>query len=494
MTSRPWSLERRLVVGILALLTVTSIVVGTVSAIALHGFLLDRLDTQLISATTRSQGQLGDRRGDGAGRDPSGAGGPRDAGGESFLPGQGSGTVGAVIESDGTVVRGIFIDDNGTLQVLTAEQAARIAGVMPGSSPVTVALGGEFGRYRMIAASLQDGAAVVVGLPMDEVRGTILRLIGIIAFVTAIALAVVAAVGPLVVRLALRPLGRVVAIAGRVAELRLDKGEVALGERVPASDADARTEVGKVGASLNRMLEHVASALTARQASENKVRQFVADASHELRTPLASIRGYSELTRRGGHDLPPDVVHSLSRIESESIRMTKLVEDLLLLARLDSGPDIRLDRVDLGRVLVDATSDAYVAALDHQWELVVPEEPVEVLGDGARLHQVVVNLLANAASHTPPGTTVTVTVQQSGADAVLTVADNGPGISPELQSSLFERFVRGDSSRSRAAGSTGLGLAIVAAVVDAHGGTVRVNSEPGATVFTVCLPLADGAH
>ena len=177
--------------------------------------------------------------------------------------------------------------------------------------------------------------------------------------------------------------------------------------RVPEEDTDPHTEVGTVGAALNRMLGHVGSALTARQASEKKVRQFVADASHELRTPLASIRGYAELTRRSPHDLPDDVTHSIGRIESEATRMTSLVEDLLLLARLDEGRELERDPVDLSILLVDAISDAHAAGPDHRWTLDLPDEPVEVTGDEPRLHQVIMNLLANARVHTPDGTHVT---------------------------------------------------------------------------------------
>jgi two-component system OmpR family sensor kinase len=227
----------------------------------------------------------------------------------------------------------------------------------------------------------------------------------------------------------------------------------------------------------------------AREASENKVRQFVADASHELRTPLASIRGYSELTRRGGHELPDDVVRALGRIESESIRMTSLVEDLLLLARLDAGRELVLSEVDLVPVVADAVADAHAAGPDHEWRLDAPPEPVVVLGDGGRLHQVVGNLLANARTHTPEGTHVEVRLAVEGDDAVVTVADDGPGIPDDLRPVLFERFARGDNSRSRHTGSTGLGLAIVAAVVDAHQGSVEVESRPGDTRFTVRLPL-----
>jgi two-component system OmpR family sensor kinase len=288
---------------------------------------------------------------------------------------------------------------------------------------------------------------------------------------------------------ALRPLERVVATASHVAELPLERGEVALAVRVPDEDSDPRTEVGQVGAAINRMLGHISAALTAREASEKKVRTFVADASHELRTPLASIRGYSELTRRGGHELPDDVVHALARVESESIRMTSLVEDLLLLARLDDGRSLESVPVDLSQLLADAVSDAYAAGPDHEWALELPERPVLVVGDGARLHQVVANLLANARVHTPAATTVVTSVSLREGFADVRVSDDGPGIDERVRATVFERFARGDSSRSRIAGSTGLGLAIVAAIVEAHGGHVVVASEPGNTVFTVSLPV-----
>jgi two-component system OmpR family sensor kinase len=263
---------------------------------------------------------------------------------------------------------------------------------------------------------------------------------------------------------------------------------VALAVRVPAADTDPRTEVGQVGAALNRMLGHVADALSARQASETRVRQFVADASHELRTPLAAIRGYAEVARRGRDEVPADVAHALRRVESESTRMTSLVDDLLLLARLDTGRPLAVEPVDLTALVVDAVSDAHVAGPEHRWQLELPEVAIRVPGDAARLHQVVANLLTNARVHTPPGSTVTTTLAVDATGAVLTVADDGPGVPVELQPEMFERFARGDSSRSRAHGSTGLGLAIVAAVVEAHHGTVEVQSRPGRTVFTVRLP------
>ena len=310
--------------------------------------------------------------------------------------------------------------------------------------------------------------------------------------VVLLAMLLVALVATAIIRVALRPLERVEATATRVAELPLDRGAVELVERVPEEDADTRTEVGRVGAAFNRMLDHVTGALESRQASEDKVRQFVADASHELRTPLAAIRGYAELPRRGGTELPESAAYSLDRIESAATRMTSLVEDLLLLARLDEGRDLEKEPVDLTLLVIEALSDAHAAGPDHEWDLELPEEPIEIRGDGFRLHQVVANLLRNATVHTPPGTRVVAALAEEVSEgrpiAVVTVTDSGPGIAPELVPVLFERFARGDSSRARTTGSTGLGLAIVAAVVDAHGGRVLVASEPGRTSFRVELP------
>jgi two-component system OmpR family sensor kinase len=292
-------------------------------------------------------------------------------------------------------------------------------------------------------------------------------------------------------------LHRVAGTAARVTELALDRGQVALTERVTPADADPRTEVGQVGAGLNSMLSHVATALAAREASETRVRRFVADASHELRTPLAAIRGYAELTRSSPDPVPPDVARALTRIESQADRMSDLVQDLLMLARLDAG---RVDdhvQVDLSRLVLEAVDDARAAGDAHHWRLELPDEPVLVRGSQATLRQVVDNLLNNARMHTPPGTTVRTGIRYEPfetrsapgpATVTLHVTDDGPGIRPELIPDLFERFSRGDTSRSRASGSTGLGLAIVAAIVQAHGGLVFVRSADGTTSFTVRLP------
>ncbi len=294
----------------------------------------------------------------------------------------------------------------------------------------------------------------------------------------------------MIIRRQLAPLSRVSEAARQVADLELDRGEVRLPTPIVKVDpASADTEIGQLGSALNRMLDRIAGALSARHASETRVRQFVADASHELRTPLAAIRGYTELAQRKRDDLPDDVAHAMSRVESETERMTQLVEDMLLLARLDTGRPLEREQVDLSRLVVDAVSDAHIAGHDHEWLLDLPDEPVIVVGDEARLHQVLANLLANARIHTPPGTSVitSLVVDDSGG-AVLTVADDGPGIPAWLQPEIFERFARGDSSRSRRGGSTGLGLAIVAAVVRAHSGTIDVHSVPGKTEFVVKFP------
>ncbi|MCV7103454.1 HAMP domain-containing histidine kinase [Mycobacterium palustre] len=414
---------------------------------------------------------------------------PRPGPGPRFLdaPGQPAGMVAAVI-SNGQAVDAGYLTSSGSRAALTQtaqDQLERIAG---SRTPQTVNLD-ALGRYRVVAAPSRSGGDVIVtGLSMANVDATMIRMLVILGIVTVIALAAATTAGIVIIRRALAPLRRVAQTASQVVELPLDRGEVELPVRVPESDANPSTEVGQLGSALNRMLDHIAAALSARQASETRVRQFVADASHELRTPLAAIRGYTELTQRMGDDREA-VAHAMSRVASETQRITRLVEDLLLLARLDSGRPLEREPVDLSRLAVDAVSDAHVAGPDHQWELDLPEEPVVVTGDAARLHQVLTNLLANARVHTAAGTVVTTRLSTEPTHSVLQVIDNGPGIPPALQSEVFERFARGDSSRSRKGGSTGLGLAIVSAVVRAHNGTITVNSSPGHTEFTVRLPL-----
>lgn len=487
----PWTLQRRLVLTVVGLLALVSISIGVISVVILRASLIDRLDVQLSSAADRSAAVLGgDNDGDRLGDAP----GSRYLGtptADSILsgPAQPPGLL-ALVYDGASITTGYTDDQSGAIEKLSTQQVQALADHVNQAAAVTVNLGGELGEYRVQATTSRTGTLYLVGLPLSGVAATAAQLALIITVVSLAGLIVVAVIAAWVVRLALRPLQRVTATAARVAQLPLDRGEVSLDDRVPAGDTDQRTEVGRVGAALNRMLDHVNLALETRQASERKVRQFVADASHELRTPLASIRGYSELTRRSGQQLPPDAIHALGRIESESVRMTGLVEDLLLLARLDEGRELDLQPVDLTMLLVDAVSDAHAAGRDHVWNLELPEEPIQAIADEPRLRQVLMNLLANARVHTDAGTTVVVHLAAVGDRAVVTVTDDGPGIPDELQSTLFERFARGDSSRFRGTGSTGLGLAIVAAVVAAHHGTVSVDSAPGHTQFRVELPLA----
>jgi len=487
----PWTLRRRLVLTVVGLLALVSIVIGAVSVAILRGSLLDRLDVQLSSAVDRSGTAIG---GDG---DVDNRGGFSSAPTADAIlggPAQPPGLL-ALVFNGTSMTTGYTDIESGEIKTLRPHQVQLLADNIKQAVPVTVDLEGDLGQYRVVADTSRSGTLYLVGLPLSSVNATATQLAGIIAGVSLAGVLVVAALAGWTVRLALRPLQRVTETASRVSSLPLDRGDVSLEDRVPAADTDPRTEVGRVGLALNRMLDHVDLALETRQASERKVRQFVSDASHELRTPLASIRGYSELTRLSGQKLPPDAIHALGRIESESIRMTGLVEDLLLLARLDEGRELEQEPVDLTRLLVDAVSDAHAAGRDHVWDLDLPEEPVQALGDASRLHQVFTNLLANARVHTPPGTTVTVTLAAVDDRVVVTVADDGPGIPEELRGNLFERFARGDASRYRdsvagGTGSTGLGLAIVNAVVNAHNGEITVQSEPGRTEFRVALPLA----
>ncbi|MET0990045.1 MAG: HAMP domain-containing sensor histidine kinase [Glaciihabitans sp.] len=478
---RRWTLRRRLVVSIVALVALVSIGISFASVVGLNNYLISRLDTQVAEAVERA-----------VGGDSSGQGRPYGPDQPVRLAGLPVGTVAVLAVGDTVAGSAILnpgaIDENASISELTDEVENQLIAVDASSHPETVSLGSGLGDYRALAVTLPSGIELVLGLPLSEVQYTVAQFRTVVVLISALGVIAAAAASFFIVSLALRPLRRVAATATHVASLPLDRGEVSLAVRVPEEDTDPRTEVGQVGAAFNGMLGHVDAALRSRQASENKVRQFVADASHELRTPLASIRGYAELTRRGGHTLPDDVSHSMSRVESEAMRMTSLVEDLLLLARLDEGRELERRPVDLGALLVNCISDAYAAGPEHDWDLDAPEKSIVVLGDEPRIHQAVANLLANARVHTPEGTHVSVRLTAEGNTAVITVADNGPGIAESLQPTLVERFARGDSSRSRIAGSTGLGLSIVQAVIQAHGGTVSVKSEPGSTQFRIELP------
>jgi two-component system OmpR family sensor kinase len=486
---RTWSLRLRLLVGQVVVLAIVCVGIGAVTEIALYRYLVGQLDTNVHDASQRSVRIFSEPRMSHWRHHQRPF--PRPGPGPVFLdaPAQPVGMVGAV-RLQGRPTEAGYLTTAGSRAALSDQAKAQLDALPTDRQPVTRDLDG-LGRYRVVAAPVRrnGGDVVVTGLPMATVDATMIRVLLIFAVVTAIAVAAATTAGIVIIRRALAPLRRVAQTATEVVDLPLDRGEVELPVRVLESDANPRTEVGQLGSALNRMLDHIAAALSTRQASETRVRQFVADASHELRTPLAAIRGYTELAQRVGDDTDA-VAHAMNRVQSETERMTHLVEDLLLLARLDSGRPLEREAADLSRVAVDAVSDAHVAGPDHQWELDLPEEPVLVCGDAARLHQVVTNLLANARVHTGAGTVVTTRLESDGTHAALSVVDNGPGIPEHLQSEVFERFARGDTSRSRKGGSTGLGLAIVSAVVKAHDGTITLDSAPGHTDFTVRLPLA----
>ncbi|MFB7251651.1 sensor histidine kinase [Microbacterium sp. NPDC056234] len=399
---------------------------------------------------------------------------------------------------DSIIPSGVVVEDGETAD-LTATQLRQIAGGLESGRLATVNID-DLGSYRLAVGQTDHGITVVTGLPRDEIQNTLARLFTVIAMATLGGLILLALTTAITIRVGLRPLRAVAATATRVANQPLDRGEVSITERVPAAEADPRTETGLVGAALNTLLDHVDSSLSARQQNEERMRRFVADASHELRTPLASIRGYSELSlkalsraEQAGTAATPAAMEStgsaLERIQAQSLRMTRLVEDLLLLARLDEGRELVHGTVDLTQLAVEGVADARPTAPDHAWDLEVPEEPVTVVGDTGRLHQVVTNLLANARTHTPAGTRITLSVAQDGDHGILRVHDDGPGIDPAVRDELFARFARGDSSRARQTGGTGLGLAIVKAIVEGHHGDIAVDSEPGSTTFTVRLPV-----
>jgi len=399
---------------------------------------------------------------------------------------------------------GVIVTGSGELHDLTPDQLAEINDALHGGESGAIRLDGPGGtayQLQVTQTSVTEFSGkinVVTGLPRDEIQATLAQLLTVITLATLGGLILLALTTTVTIRYSLRPLRAVARTAMRVANQPLDRGEVEITERVPASEADPRTETGVVGVSLNKLLDHVNDSLASRQRNEELMRKFVADASHELRTPLASIRGYSELSLRTIRQIKePDAGAeadgtelALERIQAQSLRMTRLVEDLLLLARLDEGQELVHGTVDLTQLALEGLSDARPTAPEHIWNIDVPAEPVLMLGDAGRLHQVVANLLANARTHTPAGTAITLSVAREGDEAVIRVRDDGPGIDPAVREELFARFARGDSSRARQTGGTGLGLAIAKAIVEGHHGTISVDSKPGDTTFTVRFPVS----
>ena len=368
----------------------------------------------------------------------------------------------------------------------------------------------NLGSFRVMCGQ-SESRTLVVGLSLAANNSTLIMLVALEGVIALVVIAGATFIGRKWIRKEMLPLGEVAATARNIGSQDLIAAPtVDTFDRVDSSIAQPGDEVGDVGFALNTMIDNVETALQARAESEQRLRQFVADASHELRTPLASIQGYTQLLQRGATDQEL----ALSRIASESARMSGLVEDLLLLARLDAGRELASDPVDVIPLAIDAVSDAHAAGPDHQWSLDLPEIDDEadsctsctVLGDESALRQVFANLVNNARIHTPAGTHVKVGVQTIAGTASapgfvrLSVADDGPGIAPELRATVFDRFVRGDTSRSRQGkGSSGLGLSIVSSIAEALGGRVDVDTlcegegKPGehGTTFSVILPAAE---
>ncbi|MHA0286691.1 sensor histidine kinase [Mycobacterium sp. C3-094] len=489
---RRWTLLRQLAVGVCVVVMAVLVTVGTASVLSLRASVLGIIDAQLAGAAEGAVQSVEKYRttpGPDGALPPPGSMKP-----VTRLIGQAPGNV-VVLMRDGVVVDSAYFGD-GDARTAPAEATAAVTNrSWADPRPRTVEVPG-LGWYRMVGRSTGPDEIVVTGVSRAPAWDAMVRETALVSGLTAVAVLITAVCTVAVVRLALRPLRRVAATAAAVADMPLDGDNHTITPRVAAAETDPRTEVGMVGVTLNRLLDHVERSLGDVAASNRRMRQFITDASHELRTPLAAIHGYAELTRQDSEVLPETTEYSLARIESEAQRMSDLVSDLLLLARLDEGHDLQVADVDLTELVVDAVNDDAVSAPTHRWLTGVPDEPVWVRADRAQLHQALANLLSNARVHTPPGTTVSTSITTGRNDASfaeMTVADDGPGIDADLLPQLFGRFVRADKSRSRETGSFGLGLSIAASIVESHGGTISAESDSRTTSFTIRLPAAIAA-
>jgi two-component system OmpR family sensor kinase len=459
------SLRARLLAAMLALTALGMLLLAGITYAEQRSFHLQRIDE---SAAAAVRGGPLEHALDG----DEGPGGRGPGGPQIGLP---PGTYGQLRDVSGRALKEVVV----TYGTPTSTRPALPRAIDAGR-PFTVRASDGHGRYRVLARrDERSGGLLVVAVPLTEVDETLRRLLLVEALVILGVLAVLGAVGWLIVRIGLRPLDRMAGTAGAIAGGDLSR-------RV--APADGRSEVGRLGLALNAMLDRLEEAFAERRASEERLRRFIADASHELRTPLTSIRGYAELFRLGAADEPEDVARSMRRIEEEAARMGVLVEDLLTLARLDRVEDAPHVPVDLGALARDAVDDARATAPGRPIAVDV-QEPASVAGDADGLRQVLGNLLRNALVHTPEGTPVQVTVARRGSEVRLEVRDHGPGLPAGDPAALFERFWRAEAGRERGKGGAGLGLAIVAAIVAAHGGRVEAADAPGGGAsFVVLLP------
>jgi two-component system, OmpR family, sensor kinase len=465
------SLRGRLLVGVISLVVVGLLISDIATYGFLQTFLVSRVDDQLASNWQAAVGVLGGP-----------AEGPRSSS-FGFPPG----TVVELIALDGTLLAPpkVLTTPGSTpstaLPVLPHTLPNH--GIDKPSDPFTVSGTGGVSQYRIIdwPEDSFNGNFVVLAIPLTEVQSTLRQLLLLEALISVALVAATAILALVIIRIGLRPLQRMGAVAQDIAAGDLTR-------RV--EPATPRTEIGRLGLALNGMLSQIEAAFAERSASNERLRRVIADASHELRTPLTSIRGYAEMLRRGASESPKDSEAARRRIEEESIRMTGLVDDLLVLARLDQGRPLEKEAVDLRAIATDAVADARVVAPQRQISLTA-NGPVIVTGDDTRLRQVLGNLVRNALVHTPQQTPIEVAVATNDGVGRVSVADHGPGLAAEDVEQIFEPFYRADPSRSRDRGGAGLGLSIVSAVVTAHGGRVKVSqTEGGGATFEVELPLA----
>jgi two-component system, OmpR family, sensor kinase len=476
------SLRARLVAGLLIVAAAGLLLLGGVTYFKQRSFLYERLDQQAEQAVPAVAHELIQR---GGGDDPYAGdsphhGGPGPGGGPSLPPG----TYGQVRNSNGTVMAGqpgVVFGYPGDIPP-APDLPARLHS---GEYTTVGAVSGD-GRYRVYAASAFTGAALtVVAVPLGDTDQTLHQLLLVESLVIGGVLLLLAVVSLFLVRLGLRPLDRIADTAGAIAAGDLSR-------RV--SPATEKTEVGRLGMALNAMLERLERAFVARQASEDRLRRFLADASHELRTPLASIRGYAELFRIGAAREPVETEKAMARIEQESARMGVLVEDLLALARLDETREPTREEVDLAALARDAVDDARAMAPDREID-VSANGGTTLVGDPHQLRQVLGNLLRNALVHTPAGSPVEVAVSGADGEVRLDVRDHGPGLPDGDPAVLFGRFWRAEGGRERGKGGAGLGLAIVAGIVAAHHGRVEAaDAAGGGARFTVHLPANAGSE
>jgi len=455
------TLRAKLVISLTVLLLVVISAVGLVASRAVNTILIDQIDSTLMGFVDRGPLVFGPRP---------------PAADEPFL----NPIAEIVVAYDGTIVFARpsgFADDPDPLPDVDEIESTEGLTYLDSVDDTL--------EYRAYVTVFPDGSTAVRAVPLDDVTAATVSLVRTLALAGAGVLLVGGAATWWAVDRSMRPIGEMVDTAEAIAAGDLTR-------RVP--ETDAKTELGRLGSSLNEMLAHIEEAVTNERDGRERLRRFVADASHELRTPVTAIRGYAELRRNGGLETREAEDRAWSRIESESSRMGTLIEDLVMLARLGQSQPLSIDTTDLAQIARDAAADH--AAIDPERPIEVDApDPVLLRGDEERLHQVVSSLLANVRVHTPSGTLVKLQVRDEGAWATLTIVDDGPGIPSHALDHVFERFYRADPSRSRLSGGSGLGLSIVQAIVDAHGGAVDAsNDDGGGARFTVRLPRAEQGH